>query len=146
MNFDNYSPPLTPPPTPPLIPYDPYAHASSIARFETLPGPEITDENLQRCLELFGDNYGIWGKTPGDEDDLKHGDTFISSLPTKLTWMSGTRVKISASELRKEFLSTPEDTILIVCNEQLNGGPWNWTGYAFVTAWNYEGGMWHAIF
>ena len=76
--------PITPPLTPPLD-YDPYARASYIARFETLTGPEIMDEILQQCLELFGENYGIWGKTPGDEDGRKHGDALVSSLPTKLT-------------------------------------------------------------
>ena len=60
--------------------------------------------------------------------------------------MSGTRVKMSASRLRKELLSTPEDTILVVHNEQQDQGPWKWTGYAFATAWNYEGGMWCAVF
>ena len=76
--------PITPPLNPPLD-YDPYAHASYIARFETLTGPQIMDKILQQCLELFGENYGIWGKTPGDEDDWKHGDALVSSLPTKLT-------------------------------------------------------------
>ena len=56
--------------------------------------------------------------------------------------MSGTRVKMSASRLRKELLSTPEDTILAVLNEQRDQGPWKLMGYAFATAWNYEGGMW----
>jgi hypothetical protein len=32
--------------------------------YQVHPGPEITDEILQQCSELFSNNYGIWGKTP----------------------------------------------------------------------------------
>ena len=54
---------------------------------------------------------------------------------------------MSASKLRKELLSTPEDMILVVHNEQWDQqGPWKWMGYAFATACNYEGGMWCAVF
>ena len=50
-----------------------------------LTGPDIIDKILQKCWELFGKNYWMWEKTPGDDDDPKHGDALISSLLTKLT-------------------------------------------------------------
>jgi hypothetical protein len=65
----------------------------------------------------------------------------IHSLITRLMYISGNRVKLSASQLRKQFILAPENTVLVVCYESKEDGLLELVGHAFATVWDYEGGM-----
>src|SRR5277367_6041033 len=60
-----------------------------------------------------------------------------SAFPTRLTYKSGDRVEMSAARLRKQLMSSPDNTVLVVCYQ---AGGSEFVGHAFATSWDYEGG------
>ena len=82
-------------------------------------------------------NYGIWGQTPDGKGPKPGLCSMVYSLAIRLTEISGNCVKLSTSKLRKQLLSVPQNTVLVVCYQ---GGRLELVGHAFVTAWDYDGG------
>ena len=129
---------VTPPSKPSLV--LPSSPTSTSLIYQAYHGPEISDETLQQCSELFSNNYGIWGQTPDGKGPKPGLCSMVYSLAIRLTEISGNRVKLSTSKLRKQLLSVPQNTVLVVCYQPEEGGWLELVGHAFATAWDYDGG------
>ncbi|KAF8161879.1 hypothetical protein BJ912DRAFT_1007016 [Pholiota molesta] len=127
-------PPVSPtePRTPPtgsiILPTSP---GSNCLAYITFNGPEISDELLERCAELFGNHYGVWGPRPESVKGPK----------------IGSRVKMSGKRLRQQCVASPRNTVLATCfrhsADMYHGGDWTkmeLVGHAFATVWDYDNG------
>lgn len=124
--METNAPTTTQPVTPPARPFLvlPSSPTSTSLIYQAHPGPEINDDILKQCADLFSNNYGIWGSMPPGMKGPK----------------PRARVKFSPARLRQQLLSSPENTVLVVCYQLESGGGLALVGHAFATSWDYDGG------
>ncbi|KAF9220823.1 hypothetical protein BS17DRAFT_738892 [Gyrodon lividus] len=91
--------------------------------YQVYSGPDISDEVLEQCSELFSNNYRVWGQRPAGMKGPK----------------TGNRLRMSAARLRQQLLSSPETTFLAVCYQSTENRQLELVGHAFATAWDYDG-------
>ncbi|KAL2024559.1 hypothetical protein VTK56DRAFT_7602 [Thermocarpiscus australiensis] len=85
--------------------------------FNEFESPDITDAMLDEAAQLFSEHYGIWNTPPGCQGGKP-----------------GSRVKISASRLRKQYL--PAGARCSYVSVHVDG---ILAGNAFACRWNYQG-------
>ncbi|KAJ7678123.1 hypothetical protein DFH06DRAFT_1079398 [Mycena polygramma] len=85
-------------------------------KFSFIPGPLVTDAQLEACASLFSSNYGIWSS--------------LAPAPLK----PGFRIKMGVATLRDQCFADPKKSMLALCIADMA-----LVGHAFATAWQYNG-------
>lgn len=106
--------------------------------FDAHPANQVTNTMLEQAASLFSSAYGVW--SPGAEQKMgKHYKLGFSTKPHHLALyllmrLQGTRIKMSAERLRKHYISSDTNSVLVRCmaGDEL-------VGYAIATRWIYKG-------
>lgn len=134
--------PVTPPSQPVVLPSTP---TSTSLLYKAHARDEISDALLKCCTKLFGETMAF-------------GDTILlgSRVPDQVHHLSlppsyntnqnpGAHVKMSACKLQEQCVSTPQNTVLIVCYECIppvhDANNLELVRHAFATMWDYPSGM-----
>lgn len=102
--------------------------------FERFDGHELTDKMLEDAATLFNENYGIWGEDPANPMyNPKPGMLVRSALNSSANMTVGSRVKLSKTRLRAEYL--PDNAscsyVRVAVDDRLAGN-------AFACRWSYQ--------